>query len=153
MGTMFMAIDTPCISASPLPRFSLAFIGEENSATCETGLTDPIFFPQQPQRRDVPRELGGKTREDSSAGRLAATRVEENPGEGGINYCPCIRRSLPIVVDSFVSLVLVACLWQPWNPLSFYRASPRFFSSSSSLSSSSAARRWRRCRRGRGGAR
>lgn len=61
------------------------------------------------------------------------------PGGGGVNYCPCIRRSLPIVVDSFVSLVLVACLWQPWNLLSFRRDSPCFFSSSSSSSSSAAA--------------
>jgi len=58
-----------------------------------------------------------KTRRSADRSRRGWKRTRER-GEGGINYCPCIRRSLPIVVDSFVSLVLVPCLWQPWNPLS-----------------------------------
>lgn len=34
------------LSVTLSPRFSLTLTGGENSATCETGLTDPIFFPQ-----------------------------------------------------------------------------------------------------------
>lgn len=128
------------ISGVTLASFlSPTFIEGENSATCETGLTGPIFFPQavaaarcsaRTWREDARRLDGRPTGRDEGGGR---------PGGGGINYCPCIRRSLPIVVDSFVSLVLVACLWQPWNLLSSRRGSPRFFSSSSSSSSSAAA--------------
>ncbi|TGZ40370.1 hypothetical protein DBV15_07537 [Temnothorax longispinosus] len=79
--------------------------GGENSATCETGLTDPIFFPQQSQRRDVPRELGRKTREDTTTGQPTATRVEEDPGreeDRGFLREPRARRLPLAAVESSV---------------------------------------------------
>lgn len=86
------------------------------------------------------RESFERRREKSRPGRDKSGGGERRggPGKRGVNYCRCIRRSLPIVMDSSVSLVFVACLWQPWNPPSFRHDSPRFLLWSSSFKSAAA---------------
>jgi len=74
-----------------------------------------ILFPQQPAARYSAKASRGDARRRLDDRLRRGWRRTGGEG-GGVNYCQCIRRSLPIVVNSSVSLVLVACLWQPWNP-------------------------------------
>lgn len=82
----------------------------ENSATCETVYNGPrrsshssrngaMFRGRRREKKsrpDRPRQGWRRKRRTGAKGR-----------EGGkVNYCRCIRRSLPIVVDSSASLVL-----------------------------------------------